>query len=79
MLPLGSRRLQAPAAARNRDVFSSIPEALSWSLTCPWASGSGKLGSPWERMQREYASICDAGDSELVDSRALALLAVELG
>ena len=79
MLPLGSRRLQAPSAARNRDEFTLIPDAVSWSLTCPWALGSGKLGSPWERMQREYASICEACDSEVVDSSALGLLDGEVG
>src|SRR6476660_8904792 len=64
--PFGSRCRQALCAARNREL--STPSCCSPTFgIAPPRPGSGKLGTPPERMQWEKASACaDALDGELL-------------
>ena len=55
--PPGSRSPQAVAAASNRAglTLPGAPRPGAFWIT-PLLSGSGNVGTPWERMQREYAT-----------------------
>src|ERR1700757_74075 len=63
----GSRCWQADWATRNWGLPAS-GTTLSFGIV-PLVSGSGKLDTPWERMQRENASapLCCADAAEVVE------------
>src|SRR5262249_10110690 len=56
--PFGSRCSQALSAAGNRGLLAASWCTVSLRLRPPTRCGSGKLGTPWERMQREKATSC---------------------
>ena len=76
--PFGSRFLQALCAAWNRELLTPSCSRATLGID-PLLLGSGKLDTPWERMQREKASAsaCCTDAAEELERAVLVVIVVE--